>query len=326
MERRIARFGGVHVRPALDQVRTHRPISAVGGDDERAGAVRRDIVHVGAGRQQVGRASDVSRAGRKQQRRKAAEIGLRHAPDGVLIAITRVELNRPAPDARPGVDVRSSREQSLDDAIVSARGGPHQGRLPVGRLGDVHVGAPYQQRIDHVECPCPHRDHQRRLAARGRRIRTGARGQQRRRDRRASVLAGKRQGCDAVIVGRVRIGAGRDQPADQGQIVVMRSPVKRGRAVRLGSVDLYLAREQRVDGAGIPPLHGVGEPMVGGARRHAQNRRGQDQPAGSTPCRALSHLHSQALPNQHNISSGARDWELDLPAEARRAKAGLVIQ
>ena len=165
----------------------------------------------------------------EQQRREPAEIHLGDAPHGVLVAVAGVELYRAAPDARPCVDVRARRDQALDNAIVSARDRPHQRGLLVRRFGGVDVGAARQQRVDHLVRTRPHRDHQRRFAARRRVIRPRASGQERRGDGRVSVLAGQSQRGHAVVVGGVRVGAGRDQAADQGEIVVVRSPVQRRR-------------------------------------------------------------------------------------------------
>ena len=71
--------------------------------------------------------------------------------------------------------------------------------------------------------------------------------------------AGERQRRDAVAVRRSHVGAGREQPVDEIEIIVIRRPVQRRHAVRLRAFDVDRLLEQLPDGGAIAPLHGISE-------------------------------------------------------------------
>ena len=128
-------------------------------------------------------------------------------------------------------------EQS-DDGRVAFRRRPHQrGLLPRGFFG-IHVRARIKEPSDHLRIARPGRDHQRGLAARGGRVGIGPPSQQRLDDRRAAVRAGQQQWVTPSSLAACTSAPARRSRSTMPAVVLVRSPVQRGRAVALPAVDV----------------------------------------------------------------------------------------
>ena len=115
MQRRVADVVGVRVRAFVEEQRRHLTMTAVRGDDERAGAIGKRVVHVGAGREEQPRRLGVARPRREEQRRAAA------ARNGVVQLFASGSLrdfagHRLRVLAGPGANIAASFEQRADDA------------------------------------------------------------------------------------------------------------------------------------------------------------------------------------------------------------------
>src|SRR5690606_41624437 len=92
----------VHVGAALDQEFAELVVAVLRRGEQRAPAVTRDLIHVRAGLEQRSRRFEVTRAGRVDERRQLAAVGL-----ALLLA---PEAAAPAPGTRPGRVVRDGHE------------------------------------------------------------------------------------------------------------------------------------------------------------------------------------------------------------------------
>ncbi len=137
---------------------------------------------------------------------------------------------------------------------------PHQGRLTARRLLRVRIAAVRQQQLHHLDvaAACGREDGT--LAPR---VRVGAGLQQPLHHRGAGVERRESERSDAALVGGVHLGASSNEQVGDGHIVAVRGPVERGRAVRLGDVDVDLLLDQPPYRVGVNAAHGINQAGVG---------------------------------------------------------------
>ena len=176
---------------------------------------------------------------------------------------------------------------------------PHQRGLLVLVFLRVDVRAVSQQRLHRPGIARAGARHQRRLAVQQRCARVGA-GREKPLDHRgAAVRARQMKRSDPEIVGDVRARASPDQQIGDREVVAMRRPMERGRAIALRRVHVDSCRPPLQQGAhrfNISVLDGLDEPQIRGrgcgdrARRDDENRQTdgrQTRSAARPGCRAL---------------------------------------
>ena len=119
---------------------------------------------------------------------------------------------------------------------------PHERRLSAPRFLGVHIGAAREQHTHRIHLARARGRHQHGFAAGQHRVRVGAGIEKSRDDGGVAVHARERQRRHAIAVRGGGVRAGRQQPVHEIEIVVIGGPVQRGRAVRLGRVDVDASR------------------------------------------------------------------------------------
>ena len=286
MQRRIPGGIGVGIGALFQQPRRDGRLVAVRRDDQRAGADRSGIVHVGARRQQERGGFDIPLLRGEEQRRETALLELDAEPLLLLrivsgpVSIAGHET-QPRPDRRAGLDIGAGVDQQAHDVGVTLRGGPHQRRLAARALAGVDVGAAARA----APAPTPT-------------VRCAA----------ATISAVSPEGSitfgfapafnsSVTIAGPASLQATRSGVTPRSvavltfaparisrlggvHVVPVGGPVQRGGAIGLRRVHVD-ARKQRQERLGVPVLDGRGETCVVGAvgRAMRQDRRA---PAAST--------------------------------------------
>ena len=157
---------------------------------------------------------------------------------------------------------------------MSLGGRPHQRRLILRRLLRVHVGAPGDQHADGVGIAGAGARDDRRFAGRDRRIRIGTGAEQPLDQRGAGVGARQRQRRRPKVVRRIDVGAGADEQIGGFEIVPVRGPQQRGRAVVRPHVDVDALLHQQTDRLLVFVAGRVDEPQI--AVRGPDNRSHQE--------------------------------------------------
>ena len=227
-----AAFGSA---PLLEQELDQVAEAGVRGQRRGADAPGIGIVHVGAGgHEQLRRRRDRRRA-RQTSARCRRRAGSSRLYSGIAV---RRHGHHLAPDLRAGVDVGAVREQHLDDVGMLLRRPPTS--APSGRARRARSRwrlsrAAVRRRRD---CRSGRRPSRGVSPSRSASVRIRAGLQQPADHRRAAVQAGGPERRGAEIVRRVHLGAGANQQVGALDIVAVARPVQRGRAVRLGGVDV----------------------------------------------------------------------------------------
>ena len=139
-----------------------------------------------------------------------------------------------------------------------------------------------EKHLHDIDVAGARRDHQWSEAALLRGICLGARREQLGDRGFARVLAGAREGGDAVIVGRVHVRPGPQQRVDHVEVVPMRCPQQSRGAVRSRGVDVDALFQQRTDGLAVLVGSSLDEPHIAvGGRSQTGDRQHGHQPAAS---------------------------------------------
>ena len=279
VQRAVAGAVRVGVGAAGEQELRQPRMAAHDGQRQRAVAVGAGLVDVGARVEQQAGGVDAAVARREQQRGEPPGVEVLGAGRARRAAESRAaEL---PPGDRAGVDGRPVLQQHGGDVRLPVRGGPHQGGLPVLRLGGVDLGAVLDERPRRRGVARRRAAHERRLTGQKPAVRIRAGRQQPLDDLGVAARARHPQGRGAEFVRRVDVGAGVDQPVHRAQGVPVRRPVQRRRAVTLRRVDVRALVQQGADPGPVAVLRRVGEPAVGtalgraGRPRAAQHRHGR---------------------------------------------------
>ena len=174
-----------------------------------------------------------------------------------------------------GSKVDSGRDERCDHVRVMFRCGPHQRRLALRRLLRVHVGSTSDQHSNGVHAAAARARHERCLAGRDRRVWIGAGVQEELDERGARVGARQRQRCDAKVVGRVGVCASAYQQARRLEIIPVRGPEERRRAVIRSDVDAGVLIQQTTNLLHVPVPGRFDQADIaacGCGRRHHQQR------------------------------------------------------
>ena len=232
----VARAGRIGIGAALQKDLGEPRVAAHRRQDQRAVAVRRRVVHVGAGVQQEAGRVDVPVAGGEQQRREAAGVEVlgarraRRAPQSGAAELAR--------GRRARADVGAVGEEHARDVGMPRGRGPHHRGLASGRLRGVDVRPVIEEGLDRGRVARVRAPHEQRLA--GVQSAVGARPgrEQPLDDARVPAGAGDPQRGGAEVVLRVHVRAGVDQRFQSRRVVPVRGPVQRGRPVGLRNVDV----------------------------------------------------------------------------------------
>ena len=171
---------------------------------------------------------------------------------------------------------------------------PHQRRL-AARPRRIDVRAGVEQQTRDVRRPHPRRRHQRRLARQQRRVGVGPRLDQPRDHGRPAVLGRRPQRRHPEVVGRVRVGAGVEQQARGVHLVPVRGPVQRRRPVALTGGDVGPPLDQRPHRPPVGAPRGVRQRLTGlddrAGARHESGSHEQSPGHASTNRCATFHQH-----------------------------------
>ena len=244
MQHRAARVRDVRVRAVLEQHRRQLVVRVDHRHAERAGTVRRRLVHVGVRGEQRARRVDVPFADGEQQRGEAA--------------------------LRSQGNVGASAREQLHRRRVPFGRRPHQRGLSPPRFLGVDVDVVGDDGGERVRNADPRRNHQRSLALRRRAVRIGAGRDQQLDHRGVGVGGGDQERRDAVAVRRRRRRAGLEQQIGGFEVVQVHRVVQRRRAVRGGAVRVAVLVQRRAQRGDIRRANRVQHRQVGGARRSAR--------------------------------------------------------
>ena len=172
---------------------------------------------------------------------------------------------------------------------MTLRGRPHQRGLILCRLFRVDVRPCPNEHPDSAGTACTGAGHQRRLPGRDRGVGVSTRLQQPIDERGTSVRARKRQGRHAQVVRHIGIRSGTKQQIGGLEIVPVRRPHERGRAVGRSSVDVDLLVQQRTDGTLITMSGRIDQPRIAVCRGHRRDN--QQNRQGGGPSHAPVHPH-----------------------------------
>ena len=238
---------------------------ALGGDQQGGAPVATHFVHVDAGiEQQSGRRHVTLLRGEQQWRETAVGTGPRIGAGG---------------------------KECGGRVHMLLRNRPHQCRLPAHRLPAVHPRTVGKEALDGVRAARARTGHEGRDAARKGVVGIRAVGEEHFHQRAAAVGARERERRNPQFVGRVHVGAGRNQHLRHLQVVAVRRPVKRRGAVRLGGVDRRSRFHQRTHGGGILVAGGLDEthPVLCGGGIGADEEKEQEHRAAERPRPRLHH-------------------------------------
>ncbi len=237
VERRATRVGRVRIRAAIDEHRREIEVRVDDGHVEGAGAVWRHVVD------------------------RCAVIEKRLRGLGMIVADG--EQQRRESGFRLRLHVCAVRDENFSSGGVAFRRRPHQRGLSLVRFDRIHVRAGFEQQLHRVGLAGERGGHERRLPFFGCPVRIGAGLQQAIDKLRVAVRARERQRRHLVARRGLHVGAGGDQRVGHRHVIALRRPVKRGRAVGVGRVDVHLLRDKRADGGRIAALRGVDELRAG---------------------------------------------------------------
>ena len=259
-------------------------------DEQRAPAVVRHLVHVGAGREQNPHRFQIVRANREHQRREPAASLIPHVPgtdltddvavvpfprrsriDGLGVAHGPVLPGR----VRGRADVRAAVDEQLDGRRMSLSRRPHQGRRAPRCLFRVHVGAAIEQQLHRRDVAGPGRHHEHGVGVEHALVRVRSCVEQALRDGRVAVLRGQRQRRRAEAVGDLRVGAGFEEQIDGGEVVPIDGPMQRRRAIGLRRVHVRLLGQQPADRGRVAAHDGVRHVARGGTHTHCGQQQEQ---------------------------------------------------
>ena len=174
------------------------------------------------------------------------------------------------------LEVRIHLDQYLHDLRVLLRSGPHQRGLILSWLFGVHIGAMNEQHANRVGAAGPGARHQWRLARSDRRVWAGTRFQKQINELSASVRARLRERRHPKIVRRIGIGAGPDQQLRRSEIIPMRDPQERRRAVFGSNIHVWMPVQQSTHLLQVLIFRRVDEPEIlvcgGSADNHEQRQ------------------------------------------------------
>ena len=152
--------------------------------------------------------------------------------------------------------------QHPHDGRMEVRHGPHERRLPLGRLPGVDLRAGGQERPHAPPRSRPCAAHQHGFARCDRRGRGRAGRQQGSDHLRVRVLTGEGEWRDAVIVRDGDIRPGADQMTRRVEVVPIHGPMERRSAIRLGRVDVELVGDQCDHPRGVPRPCRIDQPQL----------------------------------------------------------------
>ncbi len=174
---------------------------------------------------------------------------------GIDVSLTHGKEQRRVPGVERRPEIGPGLDELLDHLDVTICGRPHQRRLPAPAFLRVHVSAPSDERADSRRLAGTRGGHQHGFSAGERRVRIAAGIEQALDHGGVAVHACERKRRHSIAVRRLHAGAGRDQPTRHLEIVVIGSPVQRGRPICLRDVDVRALVDQLANGAAIHPLH-----------------------------------------------------------------------
>ena len=226
----------VRVGAAFDQEHGERLVAGDDGVGQGVGVVGPRLVGVDAGREQGPGHRHVAVAGGVEQRREplgGRRVGVGAGVEQGAHRRGMRPRHRPHQGGAAGlagrrVDVGAAPDEGLDDGRVAGARGRHQGGQ-AARARGVGAGAGRQQAFDH---------------------------------RQAGVLGRPLQRGHAVVVGRVDVGPGPDQPVREIRVVPVRRPQQGRRPVGARRVHVDARVEQGVGRGRVPARDGVDEPEV----------------------------------------------------------------
>ncbi len=188
-------------------------------------------------------------------------------------------LREQTPAARVGGEGRNFRvcallHQEVDRPTAIRSCGKHECRLSVCGILGVYLGSMREQHLERVDAAGTRRDHQRGRAGSvdGVSVRPGL--QQGLHQGRASILRGDEQrsdGAQTSLSARARSGV--EQQLCHREIIIRRSPMQRGHAVRLRTIHIRLLLKLAADCGEVSRLRRIRErgPRAGG-RKEPRNR------------------------------------------------------
>ena len=248
-------------------------MSAVGGDDRRTRAVRRGVVDVGPGVDELPRRREITDPRREKERRVTPLLSLRNifgAP-GVGRGLDHL-----SPDVGASAEIGVMGQERLDDVGMPLRNRPHQRGL-TARRGRLGLGAGLEQLTDHVGAPAPRRRHQQRLPGEERRVRVRAGLEQPPDHRGAAILGGAPERRHAEVGRGVHVGAGSNHPFGTVVLVPVGGPVQRGRPVTLDGGHIRTLVECRSHVDPVALARRVRERSLGAAGAEAGDSEGGDR-------------------------------------------------
>lgn len=152
-------------------------------------------------------------------------------------------LARNVIDQRAFIDYRAMLEQQANHGRLLLRGGPHECGLIAPLLVRVDVGAVTDQQLRGIDIAGPRHNHQRRLAIRIGRLDIGAGRQQCAQQVHIATDGRLRHWCCAIVVARIGFRASRQKRRNKIPLAVMDCPVQGGGAI--GSVLIHVRGRMR---------------------------------------------------------------------------------
>jgi hypothetical protein len=230
----------VRVAATVDQQLRDAVMAVVERHHDRGDAFRRRQVHVRARRGQRLHAGVTTTARGIQQRREPAVRV-------ILPARLRRDLARPVREPGARIHGGALRNQPFHHRRRIARGGsrPHQRRLLLHLLDDVHLCAGVQEHLEDREIAVLDGDHQRRLTVLVGALAAGAGGQQRLHHAGIALPGGLGQRRVAEFVGDIHPRLLRDERRHDVVVDAVDGPVNRPRPVRLRLVDVGARLDHR---------------------------------------------------------------------------------
>jgi hypothetical protein len=140
---------------------------------------------------------------------------------------------------------------------------PHERGVAQPRLGSVDIGATLDEQSDEIQAARANRRHEQRVTRAVGRIDARAGIEEPPRHSHVAVLGSNIGGRDAEGVGGRHARAGFDQRLGNGQAVGPDGPVKCGRAVGVGGVDVPDVAQQPAHGGEVAVCRGLQQPLVG---------------------------------------------------------------
>ena len=177
--------------------------------------------------------------------------------------------------ARRHLPVGALGQQQPDNVGAIEAGGDHEGRLPIGLLFGVDVGAHFDEPRHGLGVTGSRGQHQRRRAECCGQVRFGTAGYQRRRHLRLAALRRQMQRGDATEAsGGAHVGAGRQQHLGDGHVAVSGGPVQCRHTVPLGGVDVHALLEECFHGGRVAGFRGIGDGGVGSVESDGERQDG----------------------------------------------------